>query len=64
MMNGQEENFFLMESRKFLNFVLIILGVVAAFFLINLLFGGWGQALVTAGVFVIGYIVGKKNPDM
>lgn len=51
-------------NKRTKDFVLIILGVVAAFFLINILFGGWGQAMVTAGVFVIGYIVGKKNPDM
>tara|TARA_B100000809_G_C14628756_1_gene347700 strand:+ start:70 stop:228 length:159 start_codon:yes stop_codon:yes gene_type:complete len=51
-------------NKRTKDFVLIILGVVAAFFLINLVFGSWGQALVTAGVFVIGYIVGKNNPDL
>lgn len=44
--------------------IIIILGVVAAFTLISFLFGSWGQALVTAVVFLVGYVVGKKNPDM
>ncbi len=51
-------------NSKTKDFILIILGIVAAFFLINFLFGNWGQALVSAGIFLIGYIVGKKNPDM
>ena len=46
------------------DFVLIILGVVAAFFVIKFLFGGFGEAIVSAVIFLIGYIVGKKNPDM
>lgn len=51
-------------NSKTKDFILIILGIVAAFFLIHFLFGNWGQALVSAVIFLIGYIVGKKNPDM
>lgn len=52
------------NEKRTKDMVLIILGIVAAFFLINFLFGNWGQALVSAGIFFIGYVVGKKNPDM
>jgi hypothetical protein len=51
-------------NKRTKDLVLIILGVVAAIFLISFLFGNWGQAFVSAGIFVVGYIVGKKNPDM
>lgn len=51
-------------NKRTKDMVLIILGVVASFFLIKIVFHGWGSAFVTAGVFVLGYIVGKKNPDM
>jgi uncharacterized membrane protein YeaQ/YmgE (transglycosylase-associated protein family) len=50
-------------NKRTKDFILIILGVVGAFFLIQFLFGNWGQALISAVVFFIGYVVGKKNPD-
>ena len=51
-------------NKRTKDLVLIILGVTAAVVLITFLSGGWGQALATAGFFIVGYVVGKKNPDM
>ena len=45
------------------DFVIIILGVVGALLLVKFLFQDWGSALLTAVVFLIGYIVGRKNSN-
>jgi len=50
-------------NKKTKDFIIIILGVVGVLFLVQLIFGNWGSALVTAGVFLIGYIVGRRNSN-
>ena len=45
------------------DFIIIILGVVGLLILIKFIFGNWGSALVTAVVFLIGYIIGRKNSN-
>lgn len=48
-------------DQKTKDFIIIILGVVGALLIVKFLFGDWGSALLTAFVFLIGYIVGRKN---
>ncbi len=50
-------------NQKTKDFVIISLGVVALLILIKLIFKDWGSALVTALVFLIGYIIGRKNSN-
>lgn len=50
-------------NQKTKDFIIIILGVVGVLFIVKLLFGNWGSALTTAFVFLIGYIVGRKNSN-
>jgi membrane protein DedA with SNARE-associated domain len=51
-------------NQKTKDFVIIILGVVGLMILIKFIFGDWGgAALTTAFVFLIGYIIGRKNSD-
>ncbi len=50
-------------NQKTKDFLIIILGVVGALILVQFLFKNWGSALLTGVVFLIGYIVGRKNSN-
>lgn len=50
-------------DQKTKDFVIIALGVVGLLLLVKFIFKDWGSAFVTAFVFILGYIIGRKNTN-